>query len=60
MKILQKGETLVYEKFFTKKALNFVVKTAAKNSANSTTSGAMFQPKVPAALKKLSKIENDK
>ena len=45
---------------FTKKALNFVVKTAAKNSANSTTSGAMFQPKVPAALKKLSTIENDK
>lgn len=45
---------------FSKKALDFVVKSAAKNSANSTTSGAMFQPKAPEALKKLSKIENDK
>lgn len=45
--------------FFSKKALNFAVKIAAKNSANSTTSGAMFQPKAPASLKKLSKIEND-
>ena len=45
---------------FSKKMLDFAVKTAAKNSANSTTSGAMFQPKAPETLKKFSKIENDK
>ena len=39
-----------------KHAVNFAV----KNSANSTTSGTIYQPKAPAALKKFSKIENDK
>lgn len=29
-------------------------------SANTTTCGIFFQPKAPAALKKFSKVENDK
>lgn len=40
--------------------LEGVVKTAAKNSANSTTSGTIYQPVAPTALKKFSKVENDK
>ena len=42
------------------KALQKMVNHAAKNSANSTTSGTLFQPKAPAALKNFSKVENDK
>lgn len=43
---------------------SYVVKKFAnlelKRNANSTTCGAIFQPKVPSALKKFSKVENDK
>lgn len=42
------------------KILNALVKYSVKNSANCTTSGAIYQPKAPKALKKFSKIENDK
>lgn len=40
--------------------LKSAVKFSASNSANSTTSGTIFQPKAPAALRKFSKVENDK
>lgn len=43
-----------------KTILKGAVKIAVKNSANSTTSGTMLQPVAPVALKKFSKIENDK
>lgn len=43
-----------------KTILHGAVRIAAKSSANSTTSGIMFQPKAPASLKKLSKVNNDK
>lgn len=42
------------------KIVEKIVKFATVNSANSTTSGAMFQPKAPDELKKFSKIDNDK
>lgn len=45
---------------FLKNILKSAVNIAVKNSANSTTSGTMFQPKAPVALKKFSKVENDK
>jgi len=31
-----------------------------KRNANSTTCGAIYQPKAPAALKNFSKVDNDK
>ncbi|WP_294951252.1 cyclic lactone autoinducer peptide [uncultured Eubacterium sp.] len=41
-----------------------IIKKAVENSckldANSTTCWAVYQPKVPTALKKFSKVENDK
>jgi cyclic lactone autoinducer peptide len=40
-----------------KSVLKTAVKISATNSANSTTSGTIFQPKAPAALKKFSKID---
>lgn len=40
-----------------KTILKRVVMAAAKNSANSTTSSTMFQPKAPASLKKFSKVK---
>ncbi len=43
-----------------KNILKVAVKIAVKNSANSATSGFMFQPKAPVTLKKFSKVENDK
>lgn len=43
-----------------KTILEGAVKIAVKNSANSTTSGTVYQPKAPASLKKFSKVENDK
>lgn len=43
-----------------KTALKGVVMIAVKNSANSTTSSTIYQPKAPAALKKFSRVENDK
>ncbi|MDO5041757.1 MAG: cyclic lactone autoinducer peptide [Peptoniphilus sp.] len=43
-----------------KNILKSVVMLSVKNSANSTTSGTVYQPKAPVALKKFSKIENGK
>lgn len=34
-----------------------IIKSAAVNSANSTTSGTLYQPVAPESLKKLSKIQ---
>ena len=45
---------------FLRTILRGAVKIAVKNSANSTTSGTMFQPKAPTALKTFSKVEYDK
>lgn len=41
---------------FVKKLVNY----SNINSANSTTSGVMFQPKTPVLLKIFSNIDNDK
>jgi len=47
-----------------KTAISAIAKKAAeaslKRDANSTTCVTIFQPKAPAALKKFSKIDNDK
>ena len=43
-----------------KKALLGIAENQAKFSANSTSSVVLYQPKTPAALKKLSKIDNGK
>lgn len=40
-----------------KAILKGAVMIAVKNSANSTTSSTMFQPKAPASLKKFSKVK---
>lgn len=45
---------------FSLKMLKGLVDYATKNSANSTSSGVLYQPKAPAALKKFSKVDNDK
>lgn len=45
------------KKTYLNAVLNAAVKFSVKNSANSTTSGVMHQPKAPASLKKFSKIE---
>lgn len=45
---------------YLKTILKGAVKIAVKNSANSTTSSTIYQPKAPVALKKFSKVENDK
>ncbi len=37
-----------------------IVEKSSAVSANSTTCGIFFQPKAPSALKKFSKVENDK
>ena len=37
-----------------------IVERAIQNNANSTTCMIYYQPKAPAALKKFSKVENDK
>lgn len=42
------------------KAIRGIVSHEIKSSANSTTCGVLYQPKAPAALKKFSKVENDK
>lgn len=47
-----------------KKNYSSIIKTIVEKTvrvdANSTTCIAVYQPKAPAALKKFSKIENDK
>lgn len=45
------------KKIHLKTVFKNVVKFSAKNSANSTSSGIMFQPKAPASLKKFSKVK---
>lgn len=50
-------------KLFQMSATNVVKKLAnleLRHNSNSTTCGAIFQPKAPATLKKFSKVENDK
>lgn len=37
-----------------------IVNAELKSNSNSTTCGMIYQPKAPAALKKFSKVENDK
>ncbi len=44
----------------TASVLKKATMTAVKGSANSATCGMFYQPKAPAALKKFSKVENDK
>lgn len=43
-----------------KRFVKNMVEKEAKFSANNTTCVALYQPKAPAALKKFSKVENDK
>lgn len=43
-----------------KRMIKDVIEKQARISANSTTCVALYQPKAPAALKKFSKVENDK
>lgn len=43
-----------------KELLKKVVEKTSSVSANTTTCGIFFQPKAPAALKKFSKVDNDK
>lgn len=52
-----KGVAYCMKKINLKVVLKNAVKFSAKNSANSTTSGTLYQPKAPAALKKFSKIK---
>lgn len=47
-------------KNFSKSLLRKAVNASLKGNANSTTCITIFQPKAPAALKKFSKVENDK
>lgn len=44
----------------SKKLIKKIVNVTLKDSSNSTTCATIFQPKAPAALKKFSKVENDK
>lgn len=43
-----------------KKFMKSIVEKQATHAANSTTCIALYQPKAPAALKKFSKVDNDK
>lgn len=47
-------------KDFSKNLLKKAVTTSLKGNANSTTCFTIYQPKAPAALKKFSKVEDDK
>lgn len=53
---LRKGGKAM-KKNFLKSGLKKAAMLATKNSSNSTTSGTIYQPKAPASLKKLSKID---
>ena len=44
----------------TKKMVKSIIEKQAKISANSTTCVALYQPKTPAALKRFSKVDDDK
>lgn len=48
------------KKFNTNSLLKNAIMFSLRGNANSTTSGYIYQPKAPAALKKFSKIDNDK
>lgn len=50
-----KSQRKTYSKFIKK-----VVENSLKRDANSTSCMILHQPKAPAALKKFSKVENDK
>ncbi len=43
-----------------KEILKKIIEKSSSISANTTTCGVFYQPKAPAALKKFSKVENDK
>lgn len=43
-----------------KKFMKNIVEKQANLSANSTTCVALYQPKAPAALKKFSKVDNER
>lgn len=45
---------------FSKSLLKKAVGVSLRRDANSTTCSNIYQPKAPAALKKFSKVENDK
>lgn len=47
------------KKFFTN-AIKTIAEKSLERNANSTTCIYYYQPKAPAALKKFSKVENDK
>ncbi len=57
---IKKKGVIAMKNIRLKNVLKSVVMIAVKNSANSTTSGTVYQPKAPVALKKFSKVENDK
>lgn len=44
----------------SKKLIKKIVSVTLKDSSNSTTCATIYQPKAPAALKKFSKIDNDR
>lgn len=44
----------------SKKLIKKIVNVTLKDSSNSTTCLYVYQPKAPAALKKFSKIDNDR
>lgn len=44
----------------SKSLVKKAVYTSLRRDANSTTCSTIYQPKAPAALKKFSKVENDK
>lgn len=48
------------KKSISDKILKKAVNISLKNNANSTTCFTIYQPKAPAALKKFSKVDNDK
>lgn len=55
----ERRESKMKQKKFSSRLLDCLINLSVKNSANSTTSGTMFQPKTPTGFKKFSKI-NDK
>ena len=58
--LIKKKGVISMKNISLKNILKGVVMLSVKNSANSTTSGTVYQPKAPVALKKFSKIENGK
>lgn len=48
------------KKSISEKIMKKAILASLKGNANSTTCTTIYQPKAPAALKKFSKVENDK